>query len=62
MLVWAYKRLEELDGQVGFVECDDKTGKKLLNTKRVQNPQVGALALKPIDYSPIKKKKNVTTK
>ena len=62
MLVWAYKRLTELDGKVGFVVCDDKTGKNLLNTKRVQSPSIGANALKHIDYSPIKKKKNATRK
>ncbi len=66
MLVWAFKRLEELNDEVGYVTCDDKMATKLLKSGKVQDLRAGANALKYIDYSkreaPIKKANKQTAK
>lgn len=48
-LVWAFKPLAELNNQTGFVTCDPEVAKKLIDKGDVQNPQVGALHLHPIE-------------
>ena len=57
MLVWAFQELKELDGQTGFVECDDKVGVKLLKAEKVQSPNIGALDLKAIKIKKPRKTK-----
>lgn len=48
-LVWAYKKLDALDGQTGFVTCDAKVAKALIKKGDAQDPQDGALHLHPIE-------------
>ena len=50
-LVWAYKRIPELNGEVGFVECDSDLAEKLIKADKAQDTAVGALHLNEIDYS-----------
>lgn len=47
--IWAYKPLPELNGQTGFVECEENLAAKLLASGDVQDPQVGALNLREIE-------------
>ena len=54
-LVWAYKELEELENRTGFITCEGSLAKKLLREGRVQDPRIGASALKHIEYAkPVK--------
>jgi len=68
MLVWAFQKLDELNNQTGFVNCDDKVGDKLLKSGAVQDPRVGAMALKSIETTkvveaaPVKKVVTATKK
>ncbi len=48
-LVWAYKRLPDLNNRVGFVEVEDAKAKTLLASGDVQDPKIGAKALHYID-------------
>jgi len=48
-LVWSYKRLPDLDNRVGFIEVEDAKAKTLLASGDVQDPKIGAKALKYID-------------
>jgi len=59
-LVWAFQELKELDKRVGFVTVEWDLAQKLLDSGKVQNPQIGANALKPIQYK--KPKKQTITK
>ncbi len=59
-LVWAFQELKELDNRVGFVTVPDSLAEKLLKAEKVQSPQIGANALKPIQYK--KPKKETITK
>ena len=52
-LVWAYKRLPELNEQLGFAECDSELAEKLIKSGKAQDTKIGALHLKEIDYSPM---------
>ena len=54
--VWAFQKLEELDGRTGFVQCDDALAAKLIDQKLVQDPRVGGGALKVISDKPLVKK------
>lgn len=47
-LVWAYKPLEELQGQTGFVACEQQLAKQLIDAGDVQDPAVGAIYFKEI--------------
>ena len=48
-LVWAYRPLEALQGQTGFVECDEDLAKDLIATGEAQDLNVGGLYLKVIE-------------
>jgi len=50
-IVWAFQEIAELQGAVGFVECDDALAAQLIAEGRAQDPQVGGSALKPIEGS-----------
>ena len=47
--VFAYKKLNELNSQLGFVPCEAVLAGKLLKAGAVNNPYEGALALTNID-------------
>ena len=47
--VFAYKKLNELNSQLGFVPCEEVLASKLLKEGAVDNPYEGALALHTID-------------
>ena len=47
-LVWAYKPLQELQGQTGFVECDEDVAKDLIASGEAQDLNVGGFHLKEI--------------
>ena len=48
-LVWAYKPLQELQGQTGFVECDEDVAKDLIASGEAQDLNVGGFHLKEIE-------------
>jgi len=48
-LVWAYKPLQELQGQTGFVECDEALAKDLIDSGEAQDLSVGGFHLKEIE-------------
>ena len=48
-LVWAYKPLQELQGQTGFVECDEDVAKDLIASGEAQDLNVGGFYLKEIE-------------
>jgi len=52
-LVWAFKKITELNGELGFVEVDDALAVTLLAAKKVDKSDIGALNLTPLDHSPI---------
>ena len=47
--VFAYKKLNELNSQLGFVPCEAVLAGELLKAGAVNNPYEGALALTSID-------------
>jgi hypothetical protein len=49
MLVWAYKKITELNGRTGFVDIDKTLAERLVADGHAQNPAVGANALRRID-------------
>jgi hypothetical protein len=49
MLIWSFKKIKELESQLGFVNCDDSLAEKLLNDGHVQNPMAGGNMLTPMD-------------
>lgn len=51
-IVWAYRRLPELNDETGLVECDVELADKLIAAEKVQDPRVGALHLKEIEALP----------
>ena len=48
-MVWSYKRLPALDNRVGFVEVSKAEATTLIASGDVQDPKIGAKALKYID-------------
>ena len=53
-LVWAYKKITELNGELGFVKVDDDAvAATLIADDKVDASPIGALNLRPLDYSPI---------
>lgn len=50
--VWAFKVLDELNGQTGFVECDEALAQELISDGRAQDPRIGGTPLHFIDYTP----------
>lgn len=48
-IVWAYRRLPELGGQLRFVECDEELAKRLIASGDVQDPRVGAAFLRDVE-------------
>lgn len=48
-LVWAFKKLPELDGQTGLVECDEALAAKLIEDGDAQDTRDGALHFKEIE-------------
>lgn len=48
-LVWAYRPLDELDWQTGFVACSQDLANKLIASGDVQDPAVGGFELKEIE-------------
>ncbi len=56
MLIWAFKPLAVLGYETGFVQCDESVGEKLLADDKAQLPNVGAMALKPIEQRKTKAK------
>ena len=69
-LVWAFQPLDELNGETGFVACEEELAKQLIADEKAQDPQHGALHLKEIQYGeyqtkemkPAKKKRVVRRK
>lgn len=60
MIVWAYKPLDVLNGKVGFQNIPDReVALKLLKAGDVQNPQMGAAKLFPIERNKPKAEKIV---
>jgi hypothetical protein len=51
--VWAPDPLPELDGRTGFVQVDDDLAETLLAADRVQNPAVGAFAMRGAAAAPL---------
>jgi hypothetical protein len=52
--VWAPDPLPELDGRTGFVQVDDDDlAAQLLAADRVQNPAVGAFAMRGASAAPL---------
>lgn len=51
-LVWAYKPLPVLNGETGFVACEDSLAIKLIDAGDVQDPAVGGFHLKEIETAP----------
>lgn len=51
MLIWAYKKIDELKGRTGFIDCPKELAEKLIADGHVQNPNVGGNHLKPVDTS-----------
>jgi hypothetical protein len=52
--VWAPDPLPELDGRTGFVQVDDDDlAEQLLAADRVQNPAVGAFAMRGASAAPL---------
>ena len=49
-LVWAFQPLDELDGQTGFVACEEELAKELIAADKAQDPAHGALHLKEIQH------------
>ena len=49
-LVWAFQPLEELNGETGFVACEEELAKELIAADKAQDPAHGALHLKEIQY------------
>ena len=52
--VWAYKPLKELNGETGFVSCDEKLADKLIASGDAQDPRIGAsqmLHIQHVEYS-----------
>ena len=49
-VVWAFKQLKELDNETGLIYCTPTVADKLLKANKVQDPKVGALSLKAIEY------------
>lgn len=53
MLIWSYKKITELNGRTGFVDCEKTLAEKLLADGHAQNPAVGGNHLKHIDSAEI---------
>jgi hypothetical protein len=51
MLIWAYKKLNELNGRTGFVECEKTLAEKLIADGHAQSPAGGANSFKKIENS-----------
>lgn len=48
MTVWAFRPIAQLNGQTGFVQCDEALAKELIASGDVQSLDVGGLYLKDI--------------
>lgn len=53
MIIWAYKKITDLKGQTGFVDCPKELAEKLIADGHVQDPKVGANAFKAIQAGAI---------
>lgn len=53
MLIWSYKKITELNGRTGFVDCEKTLAEKLLADGHAQNPNVGGNHLKKIENAEI---------
>lgn len=51
-VVWAFRPISQLNGQTGFVECDEEVAKQLIDAELVQDIAVGGLNLKTIEAAP----------
>lgn len=49
MLIWAYKKITELNGRTGFVDCEKSLAERLVADGHAQHPNVGANAFRRID-------------
>jgi hypothetical protein len=49
MLIWAHKKITELNGRTGFVEVEKSLAERLVADGHAQDPKVGANALRRID-------------
>lgn len=47
--VWAFRPLQELSFETGWVDCEEELARKLIAENLAQDPSVGALALKEIE-------------
>lgn len=48
MTVWAFRPVSQLNGETGFVVCDEALAKELIASGEVQSLDVGGLHLKEI--------------
>lgn len=53
-VVWAFRAIQELNGETGLVECEEELARKLIDKGLAQDPSVGALAFKEIEVAPAK--------
>lgn len=56
-VVWAFKRLEILNGETGFVDVPDALARELIDAGDAQDPSIGAHELRYIEDSPPQKRK-----
>lgn len=49
MLIWSYKKITELNGRTGFIDCEKSLAEKLLADGHVQNPAIGGNHLNKIE-------------
>lgn len=53
MLIWSYKKITELNGRTGFVDCEKSLAEKLIADGHAQNPSIGGNHLKKIESAAI---------
>ena len=49
MVIWSFKKITELKGVTGFVDCERELAQQLIADGHAQDPKVGANYLKAIE-------------
>jgi hypothetical protein len=49
MVIWSFKKITELKGRTGFVDCERNLAQQLIADGHVQDPKVGANYLKAVE-------------
>jgi hypothetical protein len=49
MVIWSFKKITELKGVTGFVDCEKELAQRLIADGHAQDPNVGANYLKAIE-------------